>query len=161
MKGWLLVVGLLDCGSILFGEELLIWVPVFLFAPQSSRTFHEIRRTSHQFNFIFNFNSLFLSIFNDSPAPMIDFPCPYPNCDRTFKRQANLTQHFNCQHREISPDSEPDPALNFPTEYHPKLNGTFWMLNSFSSAYLYCSSSLRQRRQFYLCTQLPSNPSRS
>src|SRR6266540_3177930 len=86
----LLVVGLLDCGSILFGEELLIWAPVFLFAPQSSRTFHEIRRTSHQFNFIFNFNSSFLSIFNDLPAPMIDFPCPYPNCDHTFKRQANL-----------------------------------------------------------------------
>jgi hypothetical protein len=54
---------------------------------------------------------------------MLDFPCYYPGCNRTFKRQANLTQHYNAQHRELSPDSEPDPAFDFHTMYHPQLNG--------------------------------------
>jgi hypothetical protein len=70
---------------------------------------------------------------------MIDFPCHYPNCNRTFKRQANLTQHYNSQHRELTPDSEPDPALNYHTVYHPKLNGKYpWTLElSFLPNYFY------------------------
>lgn len=57
---------------------------------------------------------------------MFDFPCLYPKCNRSFKSQSGLTRHYNSQHRELSPDSERDPALDFKTVYHPKLNG---MLN--------------------------------
>jgi len=52
-----------------------------------------------------------------------DFPCTHPGCHRTFKRLNNRTQHYNAQHRPLSPDSEPDPAHQFQTKYHPKLNG--------------------------------------
>lgn len=52
-----------------------------------------------------------------------DFPCAHPGCHRTFKRPNNRTQHFNAHHRALSPDSEPDPTLQFQTTYHPKLNG--------------------------------------
>ncbi|KAF9549689.1 hypothetical protein CPC08DRAFT_769029 [Agrocybe pediades] len=55
------------------------------------------------------------------PSP-VDFLCPYPGCNRTFRRRENLSQHYNAQHREISPDPEPDPQLDFTTLYHPKLN---------------------------------------
>ncbi|KAF7762482.1 hypothetical protein Agabi119p4_9075 [Agaricus bisporus var. burnettii] len=51
-----------------------------------------------------------------------DFSCPYPGCDRTFKRLCSRTQHYNAVHRPLSPDAEPDPALEFHTRYHPKLN---------------------------------------
>lgn len=54
-----------------------------------------------------------------------DFPCTYPGCHRTFKRLNNRTQHYNAQHRPLSPDSEPDPAQQFQFKYHPKLNGTY------------------------------------
>lgn len=52
-----------------------------------------------------------------------DFPCTHPDCHRTFKRPNNRTQHYNAHHRPLSPDSEPDTALQFKTTYHPKLNG--------------------------------------
>ena len=52
-----------------------------------------------------------------------DFPCTHLGCSRTFKRQSNRTHHYNTEHRPLSPDSEPDPALRFRVKYHPKLNG--------------------------------------
>ncbi|PPQ76696.1 hypothetical protein CVT24_010903 [Panaeolus cyanescens] len=48
--------------------------------------------------------------------PIRDFTCPDPNCNQSFKRSSNLRQHYNSQHRPLTPDSEPDPALEFETD---------------------------------------------
>jgi hypothetical protein len=53
------------------------------------------------------------------------FPCLHPGCHQTFSRLNSRTQHWNTQHRPLSPDSEPDAAHEFQFQYHPKLNGTF------------------------------------
>ena len=60
------------------------------------------------------------------PQPCVPkpFPCPQPGCHRSFAHQSGRTCHYNTHHCPLSPDSEPDPALEFSTQYHPKLNGS-------------------------------------
>lgn len=61
------------------------------------------------------------------PSPVIampeEFPCIHPNCDHIFSHQSFWTQHYNSCHQPLSPDAEPNPALEFHIQYHPKLNG--------------------------------------
>lgn len=54
-----------------------------------------------------------------------DFPCLYPGCGRTFRRQGNLTTHYNIYHRELTLETEPPPQFRSTKKYHPKLNGIF------------------------------------
>jgi hypothetical protein len=65
-----------------------------------------------------------ISFFTSSPISMPDdFPCVYPSCNHTFTQLSSRTQHYNAVHCLLSPDAEPDPALEFNIRYHPKLNG--------------------------------------
>lgn len=131
-----------------FSEELLgLWVKLLFGAtatswlcllstqhwPWGSRTFPNVRRSSRQFNPFCH--ATICSLFDEPLPSMLDFPCHFPNCNRTFKRQAYLTQHYNAQHRQLSPDSEPDPSLEFDTVYHPKLNGAYQTLFFIPSIY--------------------------
>lgn len=52
------------------------------------------------------------------------FICFHPGCRQSFNSQSGRTRHYNAKHREPSPDSEPDPAFEFSTYHHLKLNGT-------------------------------------
>ena len=73
------------------------------------------------------------------PQPRLpkSFPCSQPGCHRSFSHPSGRTRHYNAHHRPLSPDSEPDPALEFSTQYHPKLNGLSEIPRSLSNVSLF------------------------
>lgn len=66
------------------------------------------------------------------------FICFHSGCPQTFKSESGRTRHYNTIHREPSPDSEPDPAFEFSTHHHPKLNGKPTKLSVLLRIHLTC-----------------------
>ena len=73
-------------------------------------------------------DTLNISIFIHLSLMPADFPCTYPGCHRTFKGASYRSWHYNTQHHPLSPDSEPDRAHEFRIQYHPKLNGKYYII---------------------------------